>query len=231
VPTENVLLLSGMMFDARMWEPQVQALAQRIFHANTTCSDNFVDMASQALASAPERFAIAGLSMGGILAFEIWRQSPERVTHMALLDTNPRAELAARQSLRMQQIHTALAGGLREMAIEALKPVYLAEAHRDDQELLTKILDMVMDLGPEVFRTQSLALRDRPNSVPTLATIDCPTLIMCGEEDSICPVEYHEFMAERIPHAHLRIIENCGHMSSLEQPDVVTRNLQQLFAR
>ena len=231
MPADNILLLPGMMCDARLWEPQVDAFEQPVFHADTTSTDNFPAMAAQALQDAPERFAIAGLSMGGILAFEIWRQSPERVTHIALLDTNPRAELAARQSLRMQQIHTALAGGLREMAIEALKPVYLAEAHRDDQELLTKILDMVMDLGPEVFRTQSLALRDRPNSVPTLATIDCPTLIMCGEEDSICPVEYHEFMAERIPHARLRVIENCGHMSSLEQPEVVTRELQQLFAR
>jgi pimeloyl-ACP methyl ester carboxylesterase len=231
VPADNILLLPGMMCDARLWEPQVDAFEQPVFHADTTSTDNIPAMATQALHDAPERFAIAGLSMGGILAFEIWRQSPERVTHIALLDTNPRAELAARQSLRMQQIHTALAGGLREMAIEALKPVYLAEAHRDDQELLTKILDMVMDLGPEVFRTQSLALRDRPNSVPTLTTIDCPTLIMCGEEDSICPVEYHEFMAERIPHARLRVIENCGHMSSLEQPEVVTRELQQLFAR
>lgn len=231
MPADNILLLPGMMCDARLWEPQVDAFEQRVIHADTTTADNIPAMAALALENAPERFAIAGLSMGGILAFEIWRQHPERVTHMALLDTNPRAELAARQSLRMQQIQTALAGGLREMAIEALKPVYLAEAHRDDQELLTKILDMVMDLGPEVFRTQSLALRDRPNSVPTLATIDCPTLIMCGAEDSICPVEYHEFMAERIPHARLRIIENCGHMSSLEQPEVVTRELQQLFAR
>lgn len=231
MPAENILLLPGMMCDARLWGPQLCALELPVFHADTTTTDNIADMAAKALDNAPERFAMAGLSMGGILAFEIWRQHPERVTHMALLDTNPRAELAARQSLRMQQIQTALAGGLRELAIEALKPVYLAEAHRDDEELLTKILDMVMDLGPEVFRTQSLALRDRSNSVPTLATIDCPTLIMCGAEDSICPVEYHEFMAKRIPQARLRIIDNCGHMSSLEQPDIVTEELLRLFAQ
>ena len=229
MPAENILLLPGMMCDARLWEPQSQAFEQPVFYADMTRADNIRDMGTQVLAEAPQQFAIAGLSMGGILAFEIWRQAPERVTHMALLDTNPRAELAARQSLRMQQIQTALAGGLRELAIEALKPVYLAEAHRNDQELLATILNMVTDLGPEVFRTQSLALRDRPNSVPTLRTIDCPTLVMCGAEDSICPVEYHEFMAGRVPHARLRIIENCGHMSSLEQPDVVTQELLQLF--
>jgi pimeloyl-ACP methyl ester carboxylesterase len=229
VPADNILLLPGMMCDARLWEPQSHAFEQPVFYADTTQADNIHDMATQVLAEAPQQFAIAGLSMGGILAFEIWRQSPERVTHMALLDTNPRAEIAARQSLRMQQIQTALSGGLRELAIEALKPVYLAETHRDDRELLTKILDMVIDLGPEVFRTQSLALRDRPNSVPTLTTIDCPALIMCGAEDSICPVEYHEFMAERIPNARLRVIDDCGHMSSLEQPDVVASELRQLF--
>ena len=231
MPAENVLLLPGMMCDARLWQHQVRAIEQPVFHADTTQSDTIQDMAARALRDAPSEFAVAGLSMGGILAFEIWRQAPERVTHMALLDTNPRAEIAARRSVRMQQIDTAIAGGLRELAIEALKPVYLAEAHQEDQQLLELILDMVMDVGSEVFRRQSLALRDRPNSVPTLATIDCPTLILCGEEDTICPVEYHEFMAERIPHARLRIIENCGHMSSLEQPDIVSGELLRLFAK
>ena len=231
MPAENELLLPGMMCDARLWQHQVRVLEQPVFHVDTTQSDSIANMAARALQDAPASFAVAGLSMGGILAFEIWRQAPERVTHMALLDTNPRAEIAARRSMRMQQIETALAGGLRELAIEALKPVYLAAAHREDQVLLTTILDMVTDLGPEVFRRQSLALRDRPNSVPTLATIDCPTLILCGKEDTICPVEYHEFMAERIPHARLRIIKNCGHMSSLEQPDIVSEELRRLFAQ
>ena len=230
MPAENVLLLPGMMCDERLWAPQTRAIEQPVFHADTTTADNIPDMAARVLEEAPTRFALAGLSMGGILAFEIWRQAPERITHMALLDTNPRAELAARQSLRMQQVEVALAGGLRELAIEALKPVYLAAAHRENEELLKTIFDMVMELGPEVFRSQSLALRDRPNSVPTLATIDCPTLILCGEEDHICPVEIHEFMAERIPHARLRVIKNCGHMSSLEQPEIVTQELLQLFA-
>ncbi len=231
MPAENVMLLPGMMCDARLWQHQERAIDQPVFHADTTQSDTIEDMAARALQDAPSSFAVAGLSMGGILAFEIWRQAPERVTHMALLDTNPRAEVAARRSMRMQQIETALAGGLRDLAIEALKPVYLAAAHRDDQELLTTILDMVTDLGPEVFRKQSLALRDRSNSVPTLATIDCPTLILCGAEDTICPTEYHELMAERIPHARLRIIEDCGHMSSLEQPDIVSEELLRLFAQ
>ena len=183
------------------------------------------------LANAPDRFAIAGLSMGGILAFEIWRQAPERVTHIALLDTNPHAEMPERRALRPTEIEVALGGGLRKLAIESLKPLYLAAAHRDDEELLGTILDMALDLGPEVFRTQSLALRDREDSVATLETIVCPTVVLCGDEDSLCPVSYHELMAERIPNARLQIIANCGHLSSLEQPDTVTEELNRLFAQ
>lgn len=231
MPAENVLLLPGMMCDARQWGPQFENLDQPIFHGDTTKYDNFGDMATQVLADAPQQFAIAGLSMGGILAFEIWRQAPERVTHMALLDTNPHAEAPERQTLRLEQINEASSGRLREMAIESLKPLYLAKAHRDDEALLSTILDMALDLGPEVFRTQSLALRDRQDSVPTLETIDCPTVVMCGDEDTLCPISYHELMAEKIPNARLRVIEYCGHLSSLEQPDAVSRELLDLFVQ
>ncbi len=228
---EVVLLLPGMMCDERLWAHQARSLEQPVIHADTKGHDNFRDMAAAALAAAPGRFAVAGLSMGGILAFEIWRQAPERVTHMALLDTNPQAEASERKSLRLQQIQTALAGGLRELAIESLKPLYLAESHRDDEALLAIILDMALDLGPEVFRRQSLALRDRVDSVPTLATIDCPALVICGDEDTLCPPRLHELMADKIPAARLRVIEDCGHLSSLEQPEIVSQELQQLFSQ
>lgn len=198
-------------------------------HADTRNADNFADMAASILASAPKRFAVAGLSMGGILAFELWRQAPERITHMALLDTNPHAESAKRQSLRLSQIQIALDGGLRDLAIQSMKPLYLAQAHRDDHALLDCILDMAVTLGPDVFRRQSLALRDRIDSVPDLEKINCPTLVLCGDEDTLCPVEYHQLMAGMIPNARLRVVENCGHLSSMEQPVVVTNELQRLF--
>ena len=188
-------------------------------------------MAEQVLSAAPPRFAVVGLSMGGILAFEIWRRAADRVTHMALLDTNPQPDAPLRRSLRMEQIEIALGGGLRELAVEAMKPLYLAESHRDDDELLDSILEMALALGPEVFRKQSLALRDRADSAPTLRTIDCPALVLCGIEDRLCPVEYHEFMAEEIPDARLSVIDDCGHIASLEQPDIVTQELERLLAR
>lgn len=229
MPAENVLLLPGMLCDARLWSAQARALEQPVYYADTTLADNFTDMATSVLRDAPPTFALAGLSLGGILAFEIWRQAPQRVTHMALLDTNPHAEKAPRKSRRLEEIGLAAAGGLRELATEQLKPLYLAEAHREDQELLDTLLDMAMDLGPDVFRSQSLALRDRVDSAPILPGIDCPVLVACGAEDKLCPVEYHTFMAEEIPNAMLSIIDDCGHISTLEQPDIVTELLLDLI--
>ena len=229
MPADAVLYLPGMMCDHRLWQPQIEALPYPDHHADTSTAGTIAQMAESALADAPPRFAMVGLSMGGILAFEIWRQAPERVTHMALLDTNPHADAPERRSIRMQQIEAVLAGGLREIAIEQLKPLYLAEANRDDEALLQVLLDMAMDLGADVFERQSVALRDRVDSVPTLPTIDCPTLVLCGAEDHLCPVEYHELMASRIPGATLDIVEHCGHIASLEQPGRVTEALRKLL--
>ena len=202
---ENVLLLPGMMCDARQWAEQEANISQPVFHADTRKHDSITEMARSVLQDAPDRFAMVGLSMGGILAFEIWRQAADRVTHLALLDTNPHAESPERQTVRLQQIAEAASGRLRELATESLKPLYLAKAHREDEKLLGTILDMAMDLGPDVFRTQSLALRGRVDSVPTLPACTGPTIVMVGDEDLLCPVAYHELMAAEIPNAQLKV--------------------------
>ena len=228
---KNVLLLPGMMCDARMWAGQIEAIERPVSVPDLSVHDNFVDMAASVLGNAPDRFAVAGLSMGGILALELWRQAPDRITHMALLDTSPFADSPDRQSLRLEQIEQVLAGGLRELAVDSLKPLYLADSNRDDEVLLNVILDMAMDLGPDTFRRQSLALRNRRDSVETLAFIDCPATVICGSEDTLCPLSYHEYMANRIPNAELIVIDDCGHLSSMEQADIVSNELLRLFAR
>ena len=228
---ENVLLLPGMMCDARMWADQIEAIESPVSIPDLSGHDNFFDMAASVLGNAPKRFAVAGLSMGGILAFELWRQAPDRITHMALLDTNPFADSPDRKSSRLQQIEQVFAGGLRELAVESLKPLYQAESNRDDDDLLNEILDMVLELGPDTFRRQSLALRNRADSVETLASINCPATVICGSEDTLCPLSYHEYMANRIPDAELIVINDCGHLSSMEQADAVSNELLRLFAR
>jgi len=231
MPAENILLLPGMMCDERLWSHQIAAVDVPVHVADTSKSDNIADMAAQVLAVAPPRFAMAGLSMGGILAFEIWRQAPERVTHLALLDTNPHPDAPSRKSIRFEQIAAAAAGKLEELAIESLKPLYLAKKNRDNEMMLRTILDMALKLGPEVFERQSLAVMNRPDSAPTLASISCPTRVICGREDAICPVHFHEFMAQQIPDAKLVVIDDCGHLSTMERPEVVTNELLGLFSR
>jgi pimeloyl-ACP methyl ester carboxylesterase len=230
VAAEHLLLLPGMMCDERMWEAQIRDLPQPTQVPSLAGFESFSEMATSILENAPDQFGVAGLSMGGILALEMWRQAPERITHIALIDTNPFADAPDRKSLRLQQIETALNGGLRELATEELKPLYLAQSHRDNDQLLDTILDMALDLGPEVFRTQSIALRDRADSVETLTDINCPAVVICGVEDTLCPVAYHEYMATRIADAELIVIEDCGHLASMEQPDVVTSALHHLLS-
>lgn len=228
---ENILLLPGMMCDARMWSPQVQAMTIPAQVADLSRGDNIPAIAANVLAAAPASFAAAGLSMGGIVAFEIWRQAPDRVSHLALLDTNPHADAPDKRTLRFEQIAQAASGNLERLAIDSLKPLYLAQKNRDDETLLKTLLEMALSLGPEAFERQSLALLHRQDSVPTLETISCPTVVMCGREDTICPISFHELMAEEIPKAKLVVIDDCGHLSSMEQPKIVTEELLQLLTQ
>jgi len=231
MPAKNILLLPGMMCDERLWSHQIAAMSVPVQVADLGNSDTIESMAAVTIAAAPDSFALAGLSMGGILAFEIWRQAAERVTHLALLDTNPHPDSPDKKALRFEQIAAAASGKLEQLAIESLKPLYLGDRNRDNEDILNTILDMALSLGPAVFERQSLAVMNRPDSVPTLTTITCPTTIVCGREDSICPPSFHELMAKEITDAELVIIDDCGHMSSMEQPEKVTTELLRLFAR
>lgn len=231
MPATNILLLPGMMCDERLWSHQIAAMTVPTHVADLGQADNLKEMAAEVIAAAPDRFAVAGLSMGGIVAFEIWRQAPEKVTHLALLDTNPHPDSPDKKAMRFEQIAAAASGKLEQLAIESLKPLYLAENNRDDKEILHTILDMALGLGPEVFERQSLAVMNRPDSVPTLATITCPTSVICGREDTICPPSFHKLMAREITDARLVMIDDCGHMSSMEQPEIVTAELLRLFAK
>ena len=117
------------------------------------------------------------------------------------------------------------AGALGQVLQDELKPNYLADCHSDNLTLLDEVLFMGMSLGAEVFQRQSVALRDRPDSAATLATITCPTLVLCGEEDQLCPPDLHREMVSAIPAATLEIISSCGHLSTMEQPDQVSAAL------
>lgn len=225
---EPLLLVPGMMCDRRLWSAQVSALAPLAAPqvADITGRATIDALAADVLAWAPPKFSLAGLSMGGIVAMEMLRQAPARVARLALLDTNHRAELPERRDLRLAQIRRALDGGLRRLLIEEMKPLYLAPENRARNDILDTVLEMAQALGPTVFERQSLALRDRRDYTATLQAAACPTLVLCGRHDTLCPVERHREIAGLVPGAELVVLDGAGHLTPMEQPHAVNLALE-----
>jgi pimeloyl-ACP methyl ester carboxylesterase len=149
---------------------------------------------------------------------EIYSQAPERIERLALMDTTPLADAPENFAIRTRQIADVKAGKLDQVMQEELKPAYLVDSPAKPA-LMDLCLDMARAAGPAAFEDQALALRDRASQEDTLRKVDVPTLILCGRQDRLCPVERHEFMAALIPNATLEVIENAGHMPTLEQPE------------
>lgn len=213
-----LLLVPGMMCDGRMWGDVPAALDHAaISHPLPTGGVTMAEIAAAILREAPPRFALAGLSMGGIVAMEILAQAPQRVERLALLDTNPRAELPEVRARRAPQIERALAGGLEAVIRNEMAPNYLAPGE-ERQDILELCIDMAARLGPEVFRRQSLALRDRLDRQAALAAFRGPALVLMGAYDRLCPRDRHELMHALMPQSEFVVVQNAGHLPPLERP-------------
>ena len=221
-----VVLIPGMMCDARLFLPQIETLSSNytIQLAQITARETIADLATEILNHAPPKFALAGLSMGGIVAMEIIAQAPDRVDRIALLDTNPRAELPAAKTAREPQIEKVLSGKLHEVMRDEMKPNYLYDGP-NRQDILDLCMNMSESLGAGVFVRQSRALQTRLDQQEMLKRMHVPALVLCGEDDKPCPVERHELMHSLIPNSTLVIVEKAGHLSTLEQPKAVTNAL------
>ncbi len=215
--SEPLILLPGMMCDARLYGPQITALSGHAPRVLSLDAETTAEMAEAVLAAAPQRFALAGLSMGGIVAMEVMAMAPARVTRLALMDTNPKAESTEVAAARAPQMARVEAGHLAAVMREEMKPNYLADGP-NRAAILDLVLEMAMACGPGAFLRQSRALMTRPVRQDTLRTVTVPTLILCGAEDRLCPPHRHTLMAELIPHATLRIVPKAGHLPTLEQP-------------
>lgn len=223
----HLVLVPGLLCTAALWRPQVEALAGRaeIVVADHTRHDSMAAIAHSILAAAPERFALAGLSMGGYISYEIVRQAPERVTRLALLDTGSRADTPERSAGRRELIALAERDGVRK-AQEQLLPVLIHKPRLAEQPLVDTILQMADDTGLEAFKRQEAAIIGRPDNRPFLGSIKCPTLVLVGREDALTPIELAKEIAARITGAKLEIVPECGHLSTLERPDAVNRALE-----
>jgi pimeloyl-ACP methyl ester carboxylesterase len=219
-----LLLLPGLLCDRRLWQPQIEALADRFepLVADLTRDDSFPTMARRALAEAPPRFALAGLSMGGYVAQEIMRQAPERVERLALLDTSARAD-TPEQSQRRRDLIALSERGQFHGVTPRLLPLLIHRDRLADAALVETVTAMAQAVGPEAFRRQQKAILARPDGRGDLPRVAVPTLVLCGREDALTPLPLAEEMTDAILGARLIVIEACGHLTTLERPDQVNR--------
>lgn len=227
-----LLLLPGLLNDARLWEAQMAWLADvaSIKVADLTKENSIAALAAAALAQAPaQRFALAGLSMGGYVALEIMRQAPERVLALALIDTSARPDTEEATQNRRKLIKLADKGF--SAVVNGLLTKMVHPAHLQDSTMRDVFTAMALNVGKEAFVRQQEAIMGRIDSRPFLEKINCPTLVLCGHDDLITPVQVHEEMAAAIPRSSLFIVEECGHLSPLEQQQQVNDALEKWLQR
>lgn len=221
-----IVLIPGLGCSARLYAEQIPALWRcgPVMVADHRRGDSMAAIARRILSAAPSRFALAGLSMGGYIAFEIMRQAAERVAKLALLDTGARAEAPEQTERRKIAIELAKSGRYAEV-VDIVFPIYVHRNRRDDAALKQIVRAMAEDTGSEAFLRQQQAIIDRPDSRPGFGAIECPTLVLIGDDDQATPFELSREIAAGIAGSRLVIIPESGHLSTLEQPERVTAAL------
>jgi len=224
----DLIFLPGLLCDEALWASQVDDLSDiaNVTVADLTGFDSMAGLAKSVLEQAPKTFALAGLSMGGYVAQEIMRQAPERVSHLAFLDTNARADLPEQSERRKTLMALAEDGGLGKVAHQML-PALVHPDHVEEPHISIIFMKMAEHVGVSGFVNQQTAIMNRVGGLDVLSTVTCPTLILCGEDDQLTPLNVHEEMADAIgDHAILVSIAHCGHLSTLEQPKTVSQALR-----
>lgn len=219
--TLPVVLLPGSMCDAALFAGQLEALGATASIGDLTRSSSIEAMAVDVLDDAPPVFAVAGLSLGGIVAAEVAVQAPERVAGVALLDTNLGLADEVQQQNRQLWGELVRAGHFEQIIKTVDHLTIDADAHG------RAIIEMASRVGPEAFVRQNEALLYRRDRRGDLGSLNCPVLIVCGREDELCPPAMHRDIANRIPHARLEIVDRAGHLSTIDQPEELTRLLTQ----
>ena len=222
-----LVLLPGLLCDAALWRHQIETLADiaDIIVPDLTIEDQVGAAVRRVLGSAPEEFAVAGLSMGGYIALEIMRQAPDRVTRLALLDTSARPDTQEKIKFRQELIDLARIGQFKGVTPRLL-PKLIHPERMADAEMVESILAMAERVGRDAFLRQQRLLMNRPDSRHDLSLIHCPTVVVCGRQDGWTPLANSEEMAEKVPRGKLVVIEDCGHLSTMERPRAVSAVLR-----
>jgi pimeloyl-ACP methyl ester carboxylesterase len=231
--SETLVLVPGLLCDEALWVHQQAALADRVNVqiAHHGLLDSLGAMAQRIIDQAPSRFAIAGHSMGGRVVLEVLRRVPDRVIAVALLDTGFAPLAPGEAGEREAAGRYALLEASRQQGMRAMAWIWLQnmvhKSRLDDAPLVEAILDMMARKTSDIYEAQIKALLSRPDARDVLQTILCPTLVLCGNEDIWAPVKQHADLAARIPRSQMTVIPECGHMSPMERPELVSEAFKQ----
>src|ERR1700682_226996 len=227
---QPLLLLSGLLCDETIWAdiPERLGDAADVRVVSFRGFSSILAMAEHVLAMAPERFAVAGHSMGGRVALEVVRSAPRRVSGLALLNTGVHTVRDGEPQSRGRLLRLAYERGMSALAADWLPPMMAGGARTAD--LMPRLIAMVERSTPDSYSGQINALLNRPEALSVLPTIAVPTLLLSGSEDTWSPVSQHETMRRRIPHATLFEIHGAGHMAPVERPDAVAVALREWLA-
>ena len=221
----QLVLIPGLMCDHAVWQPlfpYLDCVEKNLLVVDHGMANSLSQMAQQILSNTAPRFALAGHSMGGRVALEVMRLAPERVTHLALLDTGHTARAsgeagAVERAKRIALLNIARQQSVRAMALEWVQGMVHPD-RMQDTELIDAIVQMMARKSADVFAAQIEALLDRPDASSVLREVKIPTLIACGRQDTWANVSQHQAMQALLPSAKLQVIEDAGHMSPMERP-------------
>lgn len=215
-----LVLLPGLLCDRALWQAQIKALEDiaDIHVADLTQADTLEGLAERVLARAPACFALAGLSMGGYLSFEILRRARSRVTRLALLDTSARADTPEQKRKRGMFVAHAKRGKFKGVTPQLIHNWVSPKSIARDPSVVDAVQEMTLRVGSDAFCRQQNAIMARPDSRAELTAIQCPTLVLCGREDLATPLELSREMAADIPNARIVVLEECGHLATMEKP-------------
>ena len=223
----SLVFACAHMTDERLYAHQIAVLQQThdcrvmVFREQ----NSMAAMAEALLAAAPARFTLIGLSLGGYVAFEVIRRALHRLEGLVLIDTTTVADHPARRQGRLDDIAKVQAGGI-EALIPELPSRWLLPAHTARPELVDLMASMARSVGATGQFNQQTAMLGRPDSHADLSHVQVPTLVVCGRQDPVTPLADHEAMAARVRGARLEVVEACGHLSTIEQPEIVTELLK-----
>lgn len=229
----SLVLVPGLLCTQDLWRDQITGLADtaNITVADHTQDDTMPAIARRILETAPPKFALAGLSMGGCVVLEMMRQAPERVTHLAILDSRALSDSEAERQKRLDFINLVERGSAFKGVTRSLLPILIHPSRLTDEDLVTRIFKMAEETGKGAFIRQERALLTRENLWETLKDITCPTLVLTGAEDLLIPASIQREMAVEIPTAQYVEIPECGHLSTMEVPDKTTEYLRHWLQR